>query len=206
MIEQGRVLAGRRADAEVARGLDERLAEEVHPDAIDHHAGGQRIGRAGDGVGKVESSATLGEFLGRTFGEDGEILARDLLARARGAAAEEDHALHGLRLVLDRHRVRRAFRARGLEAGDVDLQFVAGVAVGDVVGADERGRRHDRRSAGMEDQVAPGLPFSLGGMLGLAGLGEQGGVGCGQFSQFRRRLGLQPGAEQRVGERGGLGQ
>ena len=43
-------------------------------------------------------------------------------------------------------------------------------------------------------------------MLGLAGLGEQGGVGRGQFSQFRRRLGLQPGAEQRVGERGGLGE
>ena len=140
MVEQGGVLAGRGADPEVARGLDERLTEEMHPDAIDHHAGGQRVGRTGDGIGEVESSAALGEFLGRTVGEDREILPRHLLAGARGAAAEEDDALHGFRLILDRHRVRRALRARGLEAGDGDLKLVAGVAIGDVVGADQRSR------------------------------------------------------------------
>lgn len=186
MLQQGGVLARRGTDAEVARGLDERLTEEMHPDAVDHHAGGQRVGRARDGVGEVESAAALGELLGRTVGEDREILSGDLLARARRASAEEDDALHGLRLVLQGHRMRRALRARGLEARDVDLQLVAGVAVGDVVGADQRSRRHGRRSAGMEDQVAPGLPLGLGGMLRLAGLGEQGGVGRGQFGQFRR--------------------
>ena len=205
VIEEGGVLAGRGADSEVARGLDERLAEEVHPDTVDHHAGGQRVGRASDGVGEVEAAAALGEFLGRAVGEDGKVLARDLLARAGGAAAEEDDALHGLRLVLDRHRVRRTLRARGLEAGHGDLQVVAGIAVGDVVGADERGRCHGRGSAGMEDEFTPDLPLGSGGMLGLAGLGEQGGVRRGQLGQFDGGLGLQPGAEERVGELGRLG-
>ena len=205
MLEQRGVLAGRGADAEVARGFDERLAEEVHPDAIDHHAGGQRVGRARDGVGEVEPAAALGELLGRTLGEDGEILARDLLAGARSAAAEEDDALHGLRLVLDRHRVRRALRAGGFEARDVDLQFVAGIAIGGVIGADQRSRCHDRRSTGVEHQFAPRPPFDARGMFRLACLREQGGVGRGKFAQFGRRLGLKPGAEQRVGERGGLG-
>ena len=132
-------------------------------------------------------------------------MARDLLAGPRGAAAEEDDALHGLRLVLDRHRVRRALRARGLEARDGDFQAIARIAVGDVVGADERSRRHRRRAAGMKDEFAPGLPFDARDILLLPGFGEQGGVGRGEFGQFGRRLGLQPGAEERVGQLGRLG-
>ena len=133
VFKQLGVLRQRRPDAVVARGLDQAAADEFGPDAIGHHASGERVRLAGDGVGHVETSAAFGEFLDLTIGQDGRELARDGLAWSGGAAADEDDAFDCRGFVQEHHCVGRALGARGLEADDLDLEVVARVAVGDVV-------------------------------------------------------------------------
>ena len=40
---------------------DQRLAEMMHPDPIDHHPCRQGVGRAGDGLGQLDAPASVGE-------------------------------------------------------------------------------------------------------------------------------------------------
>ena len=60
------------ADAEVAGGADEGLAEVPTPDTIHEDAGGEGGGGAGDGAGEFEAAGARGEA-GLGLGEDGEI-------------------------------------------------------------------------------------------------------------------------------------
>ena len=137
MFEQLRVLGQGGAHAVVAGRLDEAASDEFGPDTVGHHACGQRVGFAGDGIGHVEAAAAFGELLDLAVGEHGGELTGDDLARTRGSAAEEDDALDSLGFVEKHHRMGRALRAGRLEADDLDLEVVAGVTVGDVVGADQ---------------------------------------------------------------------
>ena len=54
--------------AEIAGGGDERLAEEGSPQAIDDHAGGERILTAADGDREFLAAAALVERRGLVFG------------------------------------------------------------------------------------------------------------------------------------------
>ena len=56
----------------------------------------------------------------------------------------------------------------------------------------------------MENQVTPGLPLRASGVVRLTGFGKKGGVGCGQFGELGRCLGLQAAAQERIGELGRL--
>ena len=51
--------------AEVVAGLDEAAAEVALPDAVDHHAGGERVLRIGDPAGQGEAAAGGGRREGR---------------------------------------------------------------------------------------------------------------------------------------------
>ena len=82
----------------------------------------------------------------------------------------------------------RALRARGLVAGDLNLEVGTRVTVGDIVSGNERGRRHHGRPSRMKNQVTPGLPLRASGVVGLTGFGKKGGVGCGQFGELGRCL------------------
>ena len=94
----------------------------------------------------------------------------------------------------------RTLRARGLVAGDLNLEVGTRVTVGDIVSGNERGRRHHGRPRRMENQVTPRLPLSASGVIGLTGFGKKGGVGRGQFGELGRCLGLQAAAQERIGE------
>ena len=58
----------------------------------------------------------------------------------------------------------------------------------------------------MLDQVAPGFPFGVVGVVGLAGFGKQRGVSRRQFGELGRNLGLEAGAQERIGELVRLGE
>ena len=102
--------------------------------------------------------------------------------------------------------MRRALRAGGLEADDLDLKVVAGVTVGDVVGADQGFSGDGRRPLGVFDQVSPGLPFREAMLLGLMGLGEDRGVSGGQLDELLGRLLLQLVSQETVLEHRRLGE
>ena len=108
----------RRLVAEVVGRADEAVAEMVLPDAIDHDAGGQRIGRARDGVGELEPAAAVAEARAILAGQDFEEAARHDLARRLGLAADEDRRVRRLR------RVHEDVRA-GQRAGLGELEQIA---------------------------------------------------------------------------------
>ncbi len=93
--------------AEVGRVLDERLAEVVHPHAINPDAGRQRIRRRGDRIGQVESTAAMCErgTVGRR--KNPQEAARDGSASGtRIAALKDDRIAEDFRVLYD-HRTRR---------------------------------------------------------------------------------------------------
>ncbi len=57
VVEQLGVRWGEPSAAEVVLGGDEATAEVVLPDPVDHHAGGQRIGRPSQPIGQGEAAA-----------------------------------------------------------------------------------------------------------------------------------------------------
>ena len=59
VVEQLGVAGGFGLHAQVVGRADEALAEMVHPDAVDHDAGGERVVLAGDGLGEFEAAAAL---------------------------------------------------------------------------------------------------------------------------------------------------
>ena len=200
VFKQLGVLGQRGADAVVAGGFDQAAADEFGPDAIGHHAGGERVRLARDGVGHVETTTAFGEFLDLAIGEDGRELTRDGLAWTGRATAKENDTFDCRGFIQKNHRVGRTLRARGLVAGDLNLEVGTRVTVGDIVSGNERGRRHHGRPSRMENQVTPGLPLRASGVIGLTGFGKKGGVGRGQFGELGRRLGLQAAAQERIGE------
>ena len=88
-----------RPRAEVVRGPDEPPAEVVLPDAVDHHAGGQRV------RGSVSQPASCSRPLPASSGGS-RLAAEDLEEPARDLGAQ----LLGLALELDPGVGRRAFR------------------------------------------------------------------------------------------------
>ena len=69
-VEQLGVGGGLAPGSEVAGGGHQSGAEVLVPDPIDQHPGGQRVVRAGDGLGEFEPAAPLGEGLGLAAGRE----------------------------------------------------------------------------------------------------------------------------------------
>ena len=63
IVEQFRVRRRLAAPAEIAGRADEAVAEMMQPDAVDHHAGGERVVLAGDGAGQLQPAAAFFERL-----------------------------------------------------------------------------------------------------------------------------------------------
>ena len=78
--------------AEVIDGGDQALAEQVLPDAVDHHARGERVLRAGQPLGQLEPAALLGIDLRcvRGHSSDREEAARHDRPELLGLAADAD--------------------------------------------------------------------------------------------------------------------
>src|SRR5262245_18266154 len=88
----GRLSAG----AEVARRRNQSPAKVMLPDAVDHDAGGQRVGRTSQPLGKFQSSASLAvprQFLAT---EDLPDPARNFFAELMGFTAFLQAGICGL--------------------------------------------------------------------------------------------------------------
>ena len=107
-------------------------AEVVHPDAVDHHAGGQRVVGRGDRLRQFQPAAAVRERLALRPGDDLGELPRHRRAAVVRVAAQEDDRLGRLRGVGEHHRPRRGGRGVRLELVDLLLQLVGLVAVGAV--------------------------------------------------------------------------
>jgi hypothetical protein len=84
--------------AEIARGADQGTAKMILPQAIDDDAGGERIGRRGDGLRQFEPAAPLRESR-RTFAaQDAEEATRSGFAQIERAAAHVDLGVRRIRL------------------------------------------------------------------------------------------------------------
>ena len=88
-VEQFRMRRPFAAEAEIARRGDDALAEMVLPEAIDHHAGRERMLRAGDPPGQFDAAFWL-DFGGCQHAWEGRVHWRKLLLRV---AALEDECL-----------------------------------------------------------------------------------------------------------------
>ena len=117
-VEQCRVGAGHAGLAEVVRRRDEPAPEVELPNAIGHHAGGQRMPGAGDPLGQGEPAAgreRVGRLLdGRlVLGQDLEEFRLNLFAGASGVAADQQVRVHRLGAVFAHgHRVLTAVPRR----------------------------------------------------------------------------------------------
>ena len=128
VVEQLRVRGRGAAGAEVAGGRDQRLAEVVHPDAVDDDPAGQRVVGGGDGPGQVEPSAAVGEGRRMVAGQDAEELAGHALARLGGIAADEDARVVRLGRVDQHHRPGRGLAGR-LHDHPIELDLLAAEGV-----------------------------------------------------------------------------
>ena len=89
-IEQFRVRGFHAHAAKITRCLDEAGAEVALPEAIHHHAGGERILRAGDPLREREASLLLGRFLRELqIAQGAEHRGHDGFLRLLGIAAIE---------------------------------------------------------------------------------------------------------------------
>ena len=113
VVEQVRVRGRLAAEAEVAGRADEAGAEVVQPDAVDQHAGRQRVLRVGDGAGQPQAAAAVAEGAAILAGDHFEELPRHRLAGAVRVAAAEDARLVRRRGIDEYHRPRRRGRAVG---------------------------------------------------------------------------------------------
>ena len=204
VFQEGGVLGRRGADAEIARSLHQRLPEDLQPDAVHHHAGGERIGRAGDGLGELAAAAAFGERTARGGGEDLEELARDGLARASGVAAQQDGAVHGLGLVDHHHRARRALGVGRLVGLGLADQLAVALRVGGGIGADQGFRGGRGRAVRRLDEFRPRLAARFRGLA--ARRGQEVGIGRRQIVELLRQGLGQFRAEQGVDRQVGLRQ
>ena len=188
MLQQRRVLGRGGAYPEVARRLDERLAEDLVPNPIHHHAGGQGVGRTRDGFGQFPSAAALREGLPGAAREQLQVLTRDGLAGASRVAAEEDGAVYRIRFVDHDHRPWRALGVRRLEGFGLADQFAVALGIGGDIRADERLGRRGRRSVRRFDDLRPRLAARFRRLPARAG--QQVRVDRREFVELlRHRLG-----------------
>ena len=90
VVQQLRMARRLGLHAQVVRRADEALAEVVHPEAVDRHAGGQRVVAAGDRLGQLQPAAPLGEGLAVRPGEDLQEPPGDDRPAVLRLAADED--------------------------------------------------------------------------------------------------------------------
>ncbi len=76
--------------AEVTGRAHNTLAEMLLPDAVDDHAGGERVFRVDDGLGEIEPAVAVRKARGRTLAEDGEEVRRSRFAGTVFIAAQPD--------------------------------------------------------------------------------------------------------------------
>ncbi len=89
-VEQFRMGRQRAANAEIARRIDQALAEQVVPNAVDPHARGERVVATRDVVRKFKPTAAVLERFGFVVGsERGEETALGVRAAVAGASTEE---------------------------------------------------------------------------------------------------------------------
>ena len=145
--------------AQVVDGADETPAEDMMPESVRHHAGGQWVVRGGDLLGELEASAALGhEGLGV---EDFQIAPRDDGRRLLVFAANEE-----------RHVEPFGLEEAGGAARDGDFGFQLAVFGG------EGGELGRYGLGGVEDSVADACVEQRG--LGLGGfITSPGGGGFG---------------------------
>ena len=117
-VEQLGVRGLLRHVAEVVGGRDDAGAEVMEPDAVDEHAGRQRVGAVGDGQRQLPAAAAFVEGLAVGAGEDLEELARGDGALLVAVAAQVDVGVAGLLGVGDGHRGAGAARVRQVEGVD----------------------------------------------------------------------------------------
>ena len=67
------------ADAEIARRADQRSIEVVHPDAVRDNAGGQRVVRRHNGLGKFQPAGAVREWPAVVARDQAHELARHSL-------------------------------------------------------------------------------------------------------------------------------
>jgi hypothetical protein len=118
VVEQQRVGGKIASGTEVIDRAHQALAEQVHPDAVDDDAGGERVLRMGDPLGKLEATALVGGDAGsvRDFGGLNEATG-DGGAEIADVAANMNGAIGGLRVIEHAHRL-RALRTGFLQAFD----------------------------------------------------------------------------------------
>ncbi len=138
-VEQFRMRRGRRLRAEVVGVFDEAAAEMSLPDAVDDHAGDERIGRVGEPAGQCRATPRdagrrpidLGDWLG-LGGEDREETGPHFAERLVVAAAcQQKRRRNRAGDFVGRHHVGRPWRLRAgrLERGDFAAQFGQAFAV-----------------------------------------------------------------------------
>ncbi len=119
------------AEAEVAGGVHQAGAEMVQPEAIDEHAGGERIVLARNGAGQLEAAAAFLEGLPWTFGQYVQELPGNHGSGIAGIAANEYVRLHRIGIDQDHGPRRGARRCRlpGVHLFLQGRQFVAKLAI-----------------------------------------------------------------------------
>ena len=103
VIEQFGMRRRCRADSKVAWRLDERLAEVVHPDAVDEDTARERVIAGGDGPGQIESAAPVRKGPLMIARQHAEELSRHVLSRLRRIAANKDAGIAEPRRVGQNH-------------------------------------------------------------------------------------------------------
>src|SRR5207253_5154411 len=95
--------------AEIAWRGDDASAEVVHPDAVGHDTGSQRIVLAGNRLGKLQTAAPPGEWRGVAATQNGQETPRRFLTRHCWVTAKRDAHVGYLRRILEsmQHRFAR---------------------------------------------------------------------------------------------------
>ena len=106
--------------AEVVGRGHEPAAEQVQPDPVDHHAGGQRVRGRGEPVRQLEAAAARCDRSRTIVAEHADEPAGDDLAGLVELAADVERAVDGLVALADAHR-----EGAGRTAGAVDEQAMA---------------------------------------------------------------------------------
>ena len=110
--------------AEVAGRAHDARAEMIEPDAIHHHARGQRIGRAGDRFGEFSPPAPSLEGPRFAIAQDGKEAPRRLFAQALLVAPDANTFVLRFLDVLDDVRERILPRQHRLEPGMLGAEIV----------------------------------------------------------------------------------
>src|SRR4051794_1166334 len=91
------------SNTKISGRADQGCAKMKHPDTVDEHARGERVGGACDGLGQFQSSAAIGEDLRLATTQDLQKSARSEVPRTRGIAALEDVSFVRFRQVGEHH-------------------------------------------------------------------------------------------------------